>query len=455
MIEEQEETGWKQHFPTYSFAKRDIALEEYKTAAKSLEAEERVFLNALSIAALAAAALGSLAVGSLKKLTDLFLGIVPAPLTLLVLLTLVCGFSWVGLRYFADRQKAIAYASRQVIILRRMLGLSYGTLQLVLPNWRVEGADEPHAVFLFPGWNTYVAYPYYVLAGISCVVLFFLLASLQSAVAESIPIGALVGWYGPVCISLGWALLLAAVYRRALLDTHERQSLLFIKMFARLLRLTLVHNYEYIISRATLACYEYQRLRVDLSTLKTLLVFIEDRQFFRHRGTSIRGIARALLGLVGMKRRSGGSTITQQLVRTLFIMQPTKLVRRKIIELLLARWFHKVVTKNNQIEMYIASVRFDRTVYGALAAMHYFWGAVVNKPSAAESFFLIERVSNVRSLLLAEKIIQTAKAAITMNVISLEDSRALVALYDDAVSKGKIVDRDDGLSKLKSAFLSS
>src|SRR4030042_3190802 len=156
-----------------------------------------------------------------------------------------------------------------------------------------------------------------------------------------------------------------------------------------------------------------------------------------------------------MKRRSGGSTITQQLVRTLFIMQPTKLVRRKIIELLLARWFHKVVTKNNQIEMHIASVRFDRTVYGALAAMHYFWGAVVNKPSAAESFFLIERVSNVRSLLLAEKIIQTAKAAITMNVISLEDSRAVVALYDDAVSKGKIVDREAGLSKLKSAFLSS
>jgi penicillin-binding protein 1A len=179
MIEEQEESGWKQHFPTYSFAKRDIALEEYKTAAKSLETEERVFLNASSMAALAAAALGSLAVGSLKKLTDLFLGIVPAPLTLLVLLTLVCGFSWVGLRYFADRQKAIAYASRKIIILRRMLGLNYGTLQLVLPNWRVEGADEPYAVFLFPGWNTYVAYPYYVLAGISCVVLFFLLGTVK------------------------------------------------------------------------------------------------------------------------------------------------------------------------------------------------------------------------------------------------------------------------------------
>jgi penicillin-binding protein 1A len=136
-------------------------------------------------------------------------------------------------------------------------------------------------------------------------------------------------------------------------------------------------------------------------------------------------------------------------------MQPTKLVRRKIIELLLARWFHRVVPKNDQIEMYIAAVRFERAVYGALAAMHYFWGTVINKPSTAESFFLIERVSNVRSLLLTDKILQTARAAITMNVMSLDDAHALVALYDDAIGKGKIIDRDDGLSRLKSAFLSS
>lgn len=452
MIEEQDDSGWKQHFPSYSFAKRDIALEEYKTAAKSLEAEERVFLNASSMAALAAAGLGSIAVGSLKKLTDLFQGIVPAPLTLFALLIIVCGFSWVGLRYFADRQKAIAYASRKVIILRRMLGLSYGTIQLVLPNWRVEGADEPFAVRLFPGWNTYVAYPFYALAGISSVVLFFLLASLISMGVLPASFGKIVGWHASVLVSIGWAVLLAAVYRRALLDIHERQSLLFVKMLARFLRLRLVRNHEYIIYRATLARYEYQRLKVDLSTLKKILVFIEDKQFYHHRGISLKSSARALLGLVKIRRRSGGSTITQQLVRTLFIIQQTKLVRRKVIELLLAKWFHRVIPKNDQLEMYIASVRYERSVYGAISAMHHFWGDIVKNPSKAESFFLIERVSNVRSLLLADKIIETVRAAIKKEVMGADDSLSLVALYKDAVDKGKIVDKEGGLKKLMSAF---
>src|SRR4030042_6931125 len=298
MIEEQEEPVWKQHSPTYSFAKRDLSVEEYKTAAKSLEAEERVFLNALSIAALAAAALGSLAVGSLKQLTDRFLGIVPAPFALLVFLTLVCGFSWVGLRYFADRQKAIAYASRKVIVLRRMLGLSYGTLQLVLPNWRIEGADEPFAVRLFPGWNTYVTYPYYAMAGISSAVLFFLLASLVAHGAIPTSIDGLQTWAIIGFGSLGWATFLGYVYRKALLDTHERVGLLFACNIARAIQLRIVNNFEYVIYRATLARYEFIRLKVELTNLEQLLVHIEDRAFFSHYGISVRALLRSLLGLM-------------------------------------------------------------------------------------------------------------------------------------------------------------
>lgn len=46
MTDNELTSGWKQHFPTYSFKERDIVLEEYRTAAKSLESEERVFLSA-------------------------------------------------------------------------------------------------------------------------------------------------------------------------------------------------------------------------------------------------------------------------------------------------------------------------------------------------------------------------------------------------------------------------
>jgi penicillin-binding protein 1A len=130
LIEEDLDKGWKQHFPTYHFENRDIAIEEYKVSAKSLEAEERVFLNASNITLVASAALGSLLVGSSERLMKTFSGIVSEWMISLLLLALVVSFSYITIRYFADRQRAIVFSGRKIIILRRMLGLSYGRVQL-------------------------------------------------------------------------------------------------------------------------------------------------------------------------------------------------------------------------------------------------------------------------------------------------------------------------------------
>jgi penicillin-binding protein 1A len=132
-----DEQSWKQHFPTYHFTDREVALDEYRAATKALEAEERVFLNAANLGVAVAAALGSLALGSLKHLAGSLMPLVPEWSTLLFVLILAAGFSVLALRYFADRHKAVVFAARKVIVLRRMLGMSYGSLQLVLPNWRI------------------------------------------------------------------------------------------------------------------------------------------------------------------------------------------------------------------------------------------------------------------------------------------------------------------------------
>ncbi len=453
MISEDFEHGWQQHFPTYHFDDRDIAIEEYKTAAKSLEAEERVFLNASNIAVIASAGFGSLAVGSLDNLTVRFSNIVPPTLTLAILVILTCGFSLVALRYFADRQKAVVFAARKIIVLRRMLGLNYGMIQLVLPNWRIEGADEPFAVRLFPGWNTYVTYPYYALAGISSVVIFFLLASL--VVHHSIPptIGSLPAWIVIALVSLFWATCLAFVYRKALLDTHERPGLLIARNIANFMHLRIVNNFEYVIYRATLARYEISRLKVDLSNLKQLLVLIEDRSFYRHHGISVKALGRALLGLIKVKRRSGGSTITQQVGRTLFIIDQSKLFRRKLIELFIALWVNRIFPKDDQLELYLAAVRFERGVYGVLDAMRYYWGRIITNPSRAEAFFLIERVSNIRSLFLTDKIIQIARSAIDVGQIKTEDIVELIRLYEESISNGKIKDPKGGIARMAPEWL--
>lgn len=449
MIDDNFDHGWRQHFPTYSFKERDIAIEEYKTASKILEAEERIFLNASNIAVIAAAGLGSLAVGSLDNLTKQFKNVLSANFILAVLVLITAGFSWVVLRYFADRQRAIVFAARKVIVLRRMLGLNYGSMQLVLPNWRIEGADEPFAVRLFPGWNTYVTYPYYAISGISTVVLLFLFASVADHLTSLSIIDP--NYLLPI-ISSGailWALFLAYVYRKALLDIHENMDLIFARNLAKIFNLKLVKNFEYIIYRATLARYEFVRLRVDLNVLKQMLIFIEDRSFLGHCGISIKAMVRALLGFVKIKRRSGGSTISQQLARTLFIVDQSKLLRRKIVEALLAISFNRVFSKNEQLELYLASVRFERGVYGALEAMTYFWGERIQNPSKAQAFFLIERVSNIYSQLLTDKIIHTVQQAMKENILDANDVKEICELYRQSIKQGKVKDPYCGLGRVE------
>jgi len=115
---------------------------------------------------------------------------------------------------------------------------------------------------------------------------------------------------------------------------------------------------------------------------------------------------------VKLKRRSGRSTITQQLSGTLFIQDLSKLIRRKSIEIPLALWCNRNFSKDEQLNIYLASVRFEKGVYGVTEAMKHFWGDVRLAPTMAESFFLVERVSNIKSKLLTNRIIQISKEAL-------------------------------------------
>lgn len=446
MIDDDLDRGWKQHFPTYHFDNRDIAIEEYKVAAKNLESEERVFLNASNITLVASAALGSLVVGVSEKLTDTFIDVVPGWVISLLLLFLVTSFSCINLKYFADRQRAIVFAGRKLIVLRRMLGLSYGKVQLLLPNWRTEGADEPLALKLFPGWSAYIAYPFWVIAIVSTSVIFFLCAYFLKLYPEII----LVNFHNKflIGIPITWLILVIFIYRKALLDTHETMRLLFYSWLAKLINMRLTNNVEYIIYRGKLAVYETERLKVDTKELTKFLVFIEDRHYYEHSGISYKSLLRSFLGLLGLKPRSGGSTIIQQLVRTLFIKDHNKIVRRKIFEFGLTPWLNEVLTKQMILQIYLSSVRFETGKYGVIQAMQYFWKTTKTNPSPAEAFFLIERVSNIRSKLLVNKIIDTVNAAVRNGLLTTADKAELLNLYQKSVRENKISATDDEIKKL-------
>lgn len=224
--------------------------------------------------------------------------------------------------------------------------------------------------------------------------------------------------------------------------------LLLAKIVARTINLPVAQNIEYLIYRATLATYETSRVKVSLANLREMLIFIEDKDFYRHSGFSYKAIGRSLLSIVKIKRRSGGSTIHQQLIRTLFILDLNKTIRRKIIEILLAPWLNKVLEKNQILEIYLSSVRFDNGYFGVISAMKHFFNKVISNPTPAQAFFLIERVSNIRKSLLTNKIIVTVRGAKIHGILSETDIYELCHLYKDAIKDGKIIDHNKSIDNL-------
>ncbi len=98
--------------------------------------------------------------------------------------------------------------------------------------------------------------------------------------------------------------------------------------------------------------------------LPRALIAIEDRRFYSHFGIDPRGLARAMLANLRAGRIvQGGSTITQQLAKNLFL-NPDRTIRRKVQELLLALWLERKFTKDQILTLYLNRVYFGAGNYG-------------------------------------------------------------------------------------------
>ncbi|WP_026105162.1 transglycosylase domain-containing protein [Halalkalibacterium ligniniphilum] len=114
----------------------------------------------------------------------------------------------------------------------------------------------------------------------------------------------------------------------------------------------------------------------------------EDRRFFEHQGYDATSIVRALMtNLRSESIEQGGSTVTQQLVRNVFLSHE-QTYQRKISELLYAYELEKHYTKEEIIELYINSIYFQHGVYGFEAASIYYFNRPSNELSLAEIAFL-------------------------------------------------------------------
>jgi penicillin-binding protein 1A len=160
-------------------------------------------------------------------------------------------------------------------------------------------------------------------------------------------------------------------------------------------------------------------------------IAVEDRRFYSHHGIDPVGVLRALYANV-LRRgvAQGGSTITQQLAKNLFLTQERTLTR-KVQELALALWLEHKFSKTEIIELYLNRVYFGAGAYGIEAAAQRYFNKPARNLTVAEAAMLAGLVRSPSRLAPnhnpagAERRAQTVLAAmVDMNFVSDETAKA-------------------------------
>src|SRR5690242_20440117 len=123
-------------------------------------------------------------------------------------------------------------------------------------------------------------------------------------------------------------------------------------------------------------------------TLRDAVIATEDRRFYSHFGVDPIGVARAVWQNYRRGRIvEGGSTITQQLTKVLFLT-PDKSLERKIKEAVLALELERRYSKDRILEMYLNQVYFGNGAYGVEAAARTYFGKSVGELSVRDAALL-------------------------------------------------------------------
>lgn len=121
--------------------------------------------------------------------------------------------------------------------------------------------------------------------------------------------------------------------------------------------------------------------------VKNATIAIEDSGFLSHQGVSLRGTLRAIYHNLTTDTLEGGSTITQQLIRSA-LLTPERTLSRKLKEIVLSVWAERVFSKNQILEMYLNQVPYGGTAWGIEAAAETYFGKSVGKLDLAEAAFI-------------------------------------------------------------------
>lgn len=130
------------------------------------------------------------------------------------------------------------------------------------------------------------------------------------------------------------------------------------------------------------------RLRDFPRVLPEALIDVEDRRFYHHGGIDPIGLLRALyVNVIAGRVVQGGSTITQQVAKTLFLSN-ARTTKRKVQELLLTLWLERHFTKSEILEIYLNRVYLGSGAWGMDAAAKVYFGTSARRVTLAQAAVL-------------------------------------------------------------------
>ncbi len=136
---------------------------------------------------------------------------------------------------------------------------------------------------------------------------------------------------------------------------------------------------------------DQNRTIVNLSDLPPYLIdatiAIEDKNFYHHPGFDLSGMIRAAFANAGGQPVQGGSTITQQLVKSA-LLTPERTIIRKIKEAILAFWAERIYSKDQILTMYLNQIPYGGAAYGIEAAAQTYFNKPAKNLDLAQSALL-------------------------------------------------------------------
>lgn len=127
--------------------------------------------------------------------------------------------------------------------------------------------------------------------------------------------------------------------------------------------------------------------KIDINKINTrqisYVLEIEDRNFYDHKGVNFKSTFRAIFNNIFNNKIEGGSTITQQMIKNIYLNN-TKSIKRKANEMILAYNIEKIMTKDEILSEYLSSIYFGNNIYGLNNASIYYFNKEYNDLSDDE-----------------------------------------------------------------------